>query len=161
MHQDPWFDPGRRHNTFIYLFIVFSDCLFVSNKIKQNLWNTFRKCACPAIPRWRPWVAGLFRTAGLGRSSGLLPDWSLLCASPSSPPGFPGMTFSLGNHFLRASTAIFNFNSFMKSCFAHLLTSTDTFELKAASPALCACCFQRQAQSRAERHRSRLPSEIK
>lgn len=48
------------------------------------------------------------------------------CASPSSPPGFPGMTFSLGNHFLRASTAIFNFNSFMKSCLAHVNTRRPT-----------------------------------
>lgn len=38
-------------------------------------------------------------------------------------PLFPGMTFSLGNHFLRASTAIFNFNSFMKSCPARVNTA--------------------------------------
>lgn len=61
------------------------------------------------------------------RTSGLLSDWSAVCASPSSPPGFPGMTFSLGNHFLRASTAIFNFNSFRKSCFARVNTPSDTF----------------------------------
>ncbi|XP_042345498.1 LOW QUALITY PROTEIN: chromobox protein homolog 3b [Plectropomus leopardus] len=92
---------------------------------------------------------------------GLLPDWSALCASPSSPPGFPGMTFSLGNHFLRASTAIFNFNSFMKSCLAHVNTPNDTFAHRAASTALCACSFQRPAPHRAEQHRSRLSAEIK
>ncbi|XP_034730314.1 chromobox protein homolog 3 isoform X1 [Etheostoma cragini] len=93
--------------------------------------------------------------------NGLLSDWSAVFASPSSPPGFTGMTFSLGNHFLRASTAIFNFKSFMKSCFAHVNTPTDTFAHKAASTALCACSFQRRAPHRAEQHRSRLSAEIK
>lgn len=82
-----------------------------------------------AILRRRPWVAGLFRTtrlAGDGRAH-CSPIGPRVCASPSSPPGFPGMTFSLGNHFLRASTAIFNFNSFMKSCFARVNTPSDTF----------------------------------
>lgn len=28
VHQDPWFDPGRRHNTFIYLLYSRSVFLF-------------------------------------------------------------------------------------------------------------------------------------
>ncbi|KAL3060351.1 hypothetical protein OYC64_014833 [Pagothenia borchgrevinki] len=47
----------------------------------------------------------------------------------------------------------------MKSCFAHVNTPSDTFAHKAASPALCACSFQRRAPNRAEQHRSRLSAE--
>lgn len=88
------------------------------------------------------------RWTGVGRRSGLLSDWSAACASPSSPPGFPGMTFSLGNHFLWASTAIFNFNSFRKSCLAHVNTPNDASALReATSTARCvfACSLQQQA----------------
>ncbi|XP_045901668.1 chromobox protein homolog 3b isoform X1 [Micropterus dolomieu] len=42
----------------------------------------------------------------------------------------------------------------MKSCFAHVNTQTDTFAHRAASKALCACRFQRQAPNRAVQHRS-------
>ncbi|XP_034030886.1 chromobox protein homolog 3 isoform X1 [Thalassophryne amazonica] len=57
-------------------------------------------------------------------------DWLEAFASLSCPHGFPGVTFSLGNHFLRTSTAIFNFKSFGKSCFPHVATVTDEFRAK-------------------------------
>lgn len=49
-----------------------------------------------------------------------------------SPPTFPGMTFSLGNHFLWASatTAIFNPEPFMKSCSAHVNKQSRAFAHK-------------------------------
>lgn len=61
----------------------------------------------------------------------------------SSPPDFPGMTFSLGNHFLRASTAIFIFNLFSKSCVPHDNAATAAFALKTASTARRACTYER------------------
>lgn len=70
------------------------------------------------------------------KMSALLSHWS-------SPPDFPGMTFSLGNHFLRASTAIFIFNLFSKSCVAHDNAATAAFALKTASTARRACTYER------------------
>lgn len=60
------------------------------------------------------------------------------CTSPSSLPGFPGMTFSLGNHFLRAPTAIFILKSFSKSCLAHVNAAVVAFALTRAPSAVCA-----------------------
>ena len=78
------------------------------------------------------------------------------CASPSSPPGFPGMTFSLGNHFLRTSTAIFIFNSFRKSCLARVNAAIVSFTLKTAPTARRACTYSSRRQAPSSRAAPRL-----
>lgn len=62
-----------------------------------------------------------------GRPHGLLSDWSPMCSSPSSPHVF-FLFFSWHDLFpwqplpSSSHTAIFNFNSLMKSCPAHVNT---------------------------------------
>lgn len=73
---------------------------------------------------------------GGGRTSALLFHWSTRRARPRRLfPVF--LTFSLGNHFLRTSTAIFILKSFSKSCLAHVNAASVAFALKTASSAAC------------------------
>lgn len=105
---------------------------------EESTWQIVWSCSrspllVTVIPGRRPWVAGLFQTSTPGRSRRTAPWLVGTVACPRlSPPTFPGMTFSLGNHFLWASatTAIFNPEPFMKSCSAHVNKQSRAFAHK-------------------------------